>query len=135
MANIVLPVDILQIIQDKVLATYREAVLTQLRSVVFPQLCCNRVYLEMQEDSLRYDYTVENKQYYNKIKTLYANEGIIKPFIKIRHHLDKDKLNNCASMEAMRAYGLSYEFYDINHNNLSFELLYSGLDDLVFGSD
>jgi hypothetical protein len=114
---------------------YREVVLSKLRSIVFPQLRCNRVYLEMQDVSLRYDYTIDHKQYFNKINKIYANEGIIKPYIKIRMPLDEGKLINSASMEAMRAYGLNYEFFDINRDNLSFQILYSGLDDLVFGMD
>jgi hypothetical protein len=114
---------------------YCKVVLSNLRSIVFHQLRCNRVYLEMQEESLRYDYTIDHKQYFNKINKIYANEGIIKPYIKIRMHLDESKLINSASIEAMRAYGLNYEFFDINRDNLSFQILYSGLDDLVFGMD
>ncbi len=132
---IVISKDIIENIQNHFLATYRKEILEKLRSVVFPSLRRNRIYLEMEEESLRYDYTLDHKQHYNKTKYIYANEGIVKPFIKIRNNLDKDKLNNCASMEAMRAYGLNYEFFDINRDNLSFALLYSGLDDLVFGND
>ncbi len=134
--------DIIEIIQNHLLESYHQEILERLRSVVFPSLRLNRRYQAMQGDSPRYDYSIDyminGREYFEHINNPHDNCNnnlIIRPFIKIRLPLDEKKLIYSSSTEAMKVFGLDFDTIKANYNNLTFQTLYSGLEDLVWGWD